>query len=98
MIDNFGFLEGVPLILEQTLPDKFFGTSTVPTTIHGRAIYHIRMASSDHVFEPPTPHPTNWVVLFYTFTALGLYRDYLFIDEMTMFTFDFDAIVSDQFK
>ena len=55
MIDNFGFLEGVPLILEQTLPDKFFGTSTVPTTIHGRAIYHIRMASSDHVFEPPTP-------------------------------------------
>lgn len=76
MIDNFGFLEGVPLILEQTLPDKFFGTSTVPTTIHGRAIYHIRMASSDHVFEPPTPHPTNWVVLFYTFTALGLYRDY----------------------
>ena len=57
MIDNFGFLEGVPLILEQTLPDKFFGTSTVPTTIHGRAIYHIRMASSDHVFEPPTPPP-----------------------------------------
>ena len=53
MTDNFVFLEAVPLILEQTLPDKFFGTSTAPTTTHGRVINHTRMASSDHVFELP---------------------------------------------
>ena len=99
MIDNFGFLECVPLILEQTLPDKFFGTSTAPTTTHGRVCSKIIPEWPALIMFLNSPFVSFlWVVLFYNFTALGLYRDYLFIDGMTMLRFDFDAIASDQFK
>ena len=95
--NNFGFLEAVPLILEQTLWLRIFGTSTVLTPIYEKVINHTRLTSSEHVFEPPLVDFLQ-IVLFHTSTALGLCRDYLFINGMIMLRLDFDVIVSDQFK
>ena len=67
------------------------------TTIHEKVINHSRLISSDHVFEPLFVDFIQ-VVLFHTSTALGLCRDYLFIDAMRKVRLDFDAIVSNLFK